>query len=114
MQSLWMLAAALCFALMAAFTKLGAADFDTFELVFYRSLFGVVLIGIWAVIKGFSIRTVLFFSHMKRSFLGTLALSIWFFAIANLPLGTAMTLNYTNPLYMALLLTVIAIKKTKP
>lgn len=51
---------------------------------------------------------------MKRSFLGTLALSIWFFAIANLPLGTAMTLNYTNPLYMALLLTVIAIKKTKP
>lgn len=108
-----MLAAALCFALMAAFTKLGAADFDTFELVFYRSLFGVVLIGIWAVIKGFSIRTALFFSHMKRSFLGTLALSIWFFAIANLPLGTAMTLNYTNPLYMALLLTVIAIKKNE-
>lgn len=50
---------------------------------------------------------------MKRSFLGTLALSIWFFAIANLPLGTAMTLNYTNPLYMALLLTVIAIKKNE-
>lgn len=114
MQSLWMLAAAACFSLMAAFTKLGATDFDTFELVFYRSLFGVVLIGIWATAKGLSIRTSRFVSHMKRSFLGTLALSIWFFAIAHLPLGTAMTLNYTNPLYMALILTVIAWRKREP
>ena len=114
MQSLWMLAAAACFSLMAACTKFGAQDFGTFELVFYRSLFGVVTIGGWALVKGLSIRTERFLSHMKRSFLGTLALSIWFFAIGALPLGTAMTLNYTNPLYMALILTILAIRRKEP
>lgn len=101
MQSLWMLAASLLFALMAACSKLGADHFGTLELVFYRSVFGTAVIGLWVLAKGFTVRTPLFLSHIKRSFLGTFALTIWFFAIAYLPLGTAMTLNYTSPLYMA-------------
>lgn len=101
MQSLWMLAASLLFALMAACSKLGAADFGTMELVFYRSVFGTAVIGLWVLSKGFTVRTPLILSHIKRSFLGTFGLTIWFYAIAHLPLGTAMTLNYTSPLYMA-------------
>ena len=45
MGSLWMLAASFFFALMAAFTKLGANEFGTFELVFYRQIFAVVVLG---------------------------------------------------------------------
>lgn len=101
MQSLWMLAASLLFALMAACSKLGAANFGTMELVFYRSVFGTAVIGLWVLSKGFTVRTPLILSHIKRSFLGTFGLTIWFYAIAHLPLGTAMTLNYTSPLYMA-------------
>ncbi len=50
-------------------------------------------------------------AHFMRSFLGTFALTIWFYAaISKLPLGTAMTLNYTSPLYMALIVIFLAVK----
>jgi S-adenosylmethionine uptake transporter len=52
-----------------------------------------------------------FLGHMLRSFLGTFSLTIWFFAIAYLPLGTSMTLNYTSPLYMALIVAALALRR---
>ena len=110
MQSLWMLAAAFLFSLMAVCTKLGAEHFSTFELVFYRSLFGMIVIALWVLLKRQTLRTQFFFSHMKRSFFGTLGLTIWFWTLGVLPLGTSMTLNYTSPLYMALFVSVIALR----
>lgn len=110
MQSLWMLAAAFLFSLMAVCTKLGAEHFSTFELVFYRSLFGMIVIALWVLLKRQTLRTKFFFSHMKRSFFGTLGLTIWFWTLGVLPLGTSMTLNYTSPLYMALFVSVIALR----
>ena len=113
-KSFWMLLAAFLFASMAAFTKMGAREFDVMELVFYRSIFGVVCIFIWTLFKGLSVATPLIGSHLKRSFLGTMGLTIWFFAISQLPLGTAMTLNYTSPLYIAAILTGAALWKHRP
>lgn len=110
-KSLWMLVASLLFALMAAFARMGASDFSALELVFYRSAFGAAVIAIWVAWKGFTLKTPLVRSHFMRSFLGTFALTIWFYAISKLPLGTAMTLNYTSPLYMALIVIFLAIRK---
>lgn len=110
-KSFWMLVSSFLFALMAAFTKMGAAHFGTFELVFYRSLMGIALLSIWIRATHRSVRTPVFWGHMLRSFLGTFSLTIWFFAIAYLPLGTSMTLNYTNPLYMTLIAAALALRK---
>ena len=44
MQSFWAIAAAACFSIMAAFVKVCAADLGSFELVFYRSVFGALFI----------------------------------------------------------------------
>ena len=110
MQSLWMLAAAFLFSLMAACTKWCSDYFSTFELVFYRSLFGMVSLGLWVLWQKKDLRTHLWFSHIKRSCFGTLGLTIWFYTLAVLPLGTSMTLNYTSPLYMALFASVAAIR----
>ncbi|MDO5530690.1 DMT family transporter [Sutterella sp.] len=111
MQSLWMLAASLFFALMAVCTKLSAANFGTFELVFYRNVFGVVFLGAWILLTHRQIGTRYFFSHIKRSFFGTFALTIWFWTLGLLPLGTSMTLNYTSPLYMALIVSAIMMRR---
>lgn len=83
---------------------------STFELVFYRSLFGMVSLGLWVLWQKKDLRTHLWFSHIKRSCFGTLGLTIWFYTLAVLPLGTSMTLNYTSPLYMALFASVAAIR----
>jgi S-adenosylmethionine uptake transporter len=43
-------------------------------------------------------------AHLWRSLSGVTALSLWFYAIGQLPLATAVTLNYTASVWMALFL----------
>ena len=112
-KSLWMLLASFLFALMAVFTKLGASDFGIFELVFYRSLCGVSCILVWSRLRHMRLATANVRSHFLRSFLGTFALTIWTFSLAHLPLGTSMTLNYTSPLFMTLIVIGLALRQRK-
>ena len=46
-QSLWALAAAALFSVMAAFVKLCSDVHGPIEMVFYRSLFGVLVISLF-------------------------------------------------------------------
>ena len=105
MQSLWMLAAGLLFACMSVFVKLGAAHFSSAELVFYRSVIGLVVI--YAIIRHqrLQLATRHWKMHLARSLSGFVALLLYFYAISALPLATAVTLNYTSPLFLALLTT---------
>ncbi len=103
-----MLVAGLLFAIMGGFVKLAASQFSSAELVFYRSLFG--LLAIYWVIRTRNrtphpFATVYWRAHLTRSVAGFIALLLFFHAIAELPLATAVTLNYTSPLFLALLLT---------
>ena len=44
-QSLWMILAAFAFSAMGVCVKLASAHYSTGEIVFYRSIIGVVLMG---------------------------------------------------------------------
>lgn len=107
MKSTWMLVASFLFALMGVLVKLAASRFSSPELVFYRSLFG--LVAIYAVIFASTrqwlrpLATRHLMSHVKRGISGFLALVMFFYGIAHLPLPTAITLNYTSPLFLAAL-----------
>lgn len=101
--SLWMLLAALGFALMGALVKLGATKFSSSELVFYRSLFGLITVTLYLRSQKLSLATPALFKQMSRALVGLASLVLFFYAIAHLPLATAMTLNYTSPLFLALL-----------
>ena len=111
MRSFWMLGASFFFALMAAFVKMGASHFSFFELVGYRSLFGVILIEGWILAPHRTIRTPYIFGHFKRSFIGTFSMTIWFYSMGFLPLATGLTLNYTNPIFMALFVFVMVLRR---
>lgn len=114
MKSLWMLSASFFFSLMAVFVKMGASDFGSLELIFYRSLAGVIFLYTFIRVKGFSIKTPYLWGHIKRSFIGTVSMSIWFLSLTMLPIGTSMTLNYTSPLFMAFFIFILAIYKREP
>jgi drug/metabolite transporter (DMT)-like permease len=107
MKSSWMLVAAALFALMSVLVKHASATFSPAELVFYRSAFG--LLAIWGVIAIRHRRllaplaTSHLWAHFWRSLSGFTALLLFFYAIARLPLATAVTLNYTAPLFLAAL-----------
>lgn len=102
-----MLVAAALFALMGVLVKHASATFSPAELVFYRSAFG--LIAIWIVIAVSNralfapLATRHLQSHFWRGLSGFVALVLFFYALARLPLATAVTLNYTAPLFLAAL-----------
>lgn len=106
---MWMLAASFLFAFMAAAVKYASADIGTFTLVFYRGVFGVLILGLWIAATGRSLRTPYVLSHLKRSGAGTLGLALWLYCLAFLPLSTGTTLNYTSPLYMSLIIVAAAL-----
>jgi S-adenosylmethionine uptake transporter len=101
MQALWMLAASLFFAAMAVCVKIAAQWFNAAELVFYRGLIGMVIMALWARSQGTSLATHYPAMHAWRSLVGVLSLGAWFYAIAGLPLATAMTLNYMSSVWIA-------------
>ena len=101
MQALWMLLGAAFFATMGVCVKFGSAYFNFAELVFYRGVVSIVFIGIIARQKKVSLRTQYPGMHLWRTAFGVLSLSAWFYAIANLPLATAMTLNYMSSVWVA-------------
>ena len=101
MQSFWSLAAAASFSLMAALVKAASGEFSTFEIVFYRSVFGVAAMALFARSRGFTLKTRYLGHHFLRSFVGVMSLMIWFFALGGMTFGTNMTLTYTTPLFMA-------------
>jgi S-adenosylmethionine uptake transporter len=105
MSSAWlMIVASLLFATMSVCVKLAAVHYGTGEIVFYRSLTGAIFIGLLSRWQGTSLRTRVPRMHFWRSLTGVTALCLWFYAIGNLPLATAMTLNYMSSVWMALFL----------
>ncbi len=103
-QSLWMVLAAFAFSAMGVCVKLASAHYSTGEIVFYRSLIGVALMGAVLYHTGAGVRTPHFAPHIKRSVFGVTSLLLWFSSISLLPLATAMTLNYMSPVWIALII----------
>lgn len=115
MQSLWMLAASLLFASMGVCVKLASQQgFSAAEVVFYRSALSLLLMLPLLWWKGTSLRTPHWRFHLQRSISGFVALSLYFWAITLLPLATAVTLNYTAPIFLAVLLVVVSGERFQP
>ncbi|MDB5873525.1 MAG: putative transporter [Ramlibacter sp.] len=101
MHALWMILASLFFASMAVCVKIASAWFTSSELVFYRGLLGMFFMWLLARSRGVSLATQYPAMHAWRSLVGVISLGAWFYAIANLPLATAMTLNYMSSVWVA-------------
>jgi S-adenosylmethionine uptake transporter len=101
---LLVLGASLLFATMGLCVKLASALYPAGEIVFYRGLVGMLFAWLVARAQGASLRTEVPAMHFWRSLCGVIALGLWFYAIAGLPLATAVTLNYMSSVWMALFL----------
>ena len=101
---LMMIGASFLFASMGVCVKLASATYDAGEIVAYRGLIGTLGIALAARARGVPLRTSVPGMHAWRSAVGVAALVLWFYAIARLPLATAVTLNYMSSVWMALFL----------
>ena len=101
MQALWMVLASFLFASMGVCVKLASSNFNAFELVLYRGLVGMVFMALIVQARGSGLRTRFAGMQAWRSLIGVISLIAWFYAIAYLPLATAVTLNYMSSIWVA-------------
>ena len=104
--ALWMLGAVVSFVVMAVAGRSVLVGMNTFELMLYRSLIGLAIVC--AVIArsgaGFAqVRTTHLGLHLKRNAVHYFGQNLWFFAVAIVPLAQLVALEFTNPIWVALL-----------
>ena len=99
---LFMLLASLSFAAMGGFAKVVSQALPPVEVTFFRNVFGVVLVGlsIWKVpLKQTGGKFLLL---LFRGSIGFIALLAYFYIMAHIPLGEAVTYNKTSPIFVAI------------
>lgn len=104
MQSLWMVVASLLFACMGVCVKFAAQSHSAVEIVFYRSFLSLILMFGLVRLRGVSLQTPHLRWQISRGLVGFMALFTYFYAITLLPLATAVTLNYTSAIFLAVYL----------
>ena len=98
----YMLIASFTFAIMGAFAKLASAHMPSLEVVFFRNVAGVILIGLAILKQPLQNKGGKPFLLFFRGFMGFSALLAFFYNIAHIPLGDAMTFSKTSPIFTAI------------
>lgn len=101
-QSLWMVVASFLFGCMGVCVKFAAENNDSGEIVLWRCMIALLIVSIFMLLRRHHPRTVHLRSHAFRSISGFSALFLYFYAITQLPLATAVTLNYTSPIFFVM------------
>ena len=100
---IWMLVATLSYAVMGAGTKVAVPLAGLAVVLFWRSIFITLLTFVSGRVRGVSMRPVNLSLLFWRSLTGFIAMVCYFWALSQIPMGTASALLYTNPVLVVLL-----------
>ncbi len=100
---LFMLVSALISALNGAIAKVLSEDISALEIVFFRNLLGVLFILMMLKHTPTKLPGGQLHLLVLRGFLGFSAMILFFYTITTIPLGVAITLNKTSPLFVSVL-----------
>ncbi len=103
--ALWMAGAIASFSLMAIAGRAVSLAHDTFEILLYRSIvsFGIVLVigTLTGAIRQVNARNL--HLHLLRNIFHFTGQNLWFYALALIPLAQVIALEFTSPIWVALL-----------
>ena len=97
-----MLASTAFFGLMAVVIRLASATLPTFEIAFFRNLFGLLALLPILLHGGATLRTQQLPRYLLRSVIGIGSMLAGFWAIGHLPLSQAISLSYSTPLFVTI------------
>jgi drug/metabolite transporter (DMT)-like permease len=103
--ALWMLGAISSFTAMAIAGRELGSDFDTFEIMLYRSAIGllIVLVLLYATGTFSQIGIRAWRTHLIRNVFHFTGQNLWFYAVTMIPLAQVFALEFTTPLWVILL-----------
>ncbi len=99
---LFMLLASLSFAFMGGFAKVVSQTLPPVEVTFFRNIFGVILVGLAIYKVPLKQTGGKPFLLLFRGSMGFAALLAYFYIMAHIPLGEAVTYNKTSPIFVAI------------
>lgn len=104
--ALWMCGAIVSFVLMAVAGRAVQQELNTFELMFWRSLFGFFIVA--AIIRlragDFAqIRTRMPGQHLIRNVFHFFGQNMWFYGLIMIPLSQLVALEFTSPIWVVIL-----------
>ena len=102
--ALWMSGAIASFSSMAVAGRAIAGTHDTFELMFYRSLVGILVVVVVSRLAGTigQVGTRRIGLHLIRNVMHFAGQNLWFYAITLIPLAQVFALEFTSPLWVTL------------
>lgn len=105
LAAFWMLGGIVSFSVMAIAGRTLSLEHDTFEILLFRSVIGIGLVLLVAAIAGTlpQISTRNMSLHVTRNVFHFTGQNLWFFAITVLPLAQVFALEFTSPIWVALL-----------
>ena len=103
--ALWMIGAMISFSLMAISGRELAPELNTFEIMFFRSLIGLVIVLVIGFFIGTlrQIKTDRIGLHLLRNTAHFTGQNLWFLAVAFIPFSQLFALEFSTPLWVALL-----------
>lgn len=101
----WMIGSIASFSSMAVAGRELASELDTFEIMMYRSLFGVLMVVSIATLAGtlHQINTRNLGLHAMRNLAHFTGQNLWFYAVTAIPLAQVFALEFTSPLWVIVL-----------
>lgn len=103
--AIWMLGAIVSFTAMAVAGRELGGTFDTFEIMMWRSAFGLIAVLILASAAGTTdqITRRAIGTHLIRNVFHFTGQNLWFFAVTAIPLAQVFALEFTTPLWVIVL-----------
>ncbi len=112
--AIFMIFSAICFAILTSLIRHLSAHFHLFELIFFRSFFGMLFILPWAVKGGLkTLKTAHLNLQILRSLIACIAMYFWFYSISNMPLAEATAINYIAPIFAIIIAIVVLGEKIR-
>lgn len=104
-----MLGSIVSFSAMAVAGRYVSSGLDTFEIMLYRSLLGVVIISSIVTLTGKrrTVATRHIGTHIIRNISHFTGQNLWFYAITVIPLAQVFALEFTGPIWAMLLATLV-------
>ncbi|MDO5506088.1 MAG: DMT family transporter [Pseudoxanthomonas suwonensis] len=101
--ALLMLGGTAMFALMAVMIRLASQSLHTFEVAFFRNLFGLLAATPLLLRHGPALlQTTQWSRYIVRCLIGIASMFCGFWAIGNLPLAQAISLSYSSPIFVTI------------
>jgi len=114
--ALWMSGSIVSFTLMAIAGRSLAGHLDTFELMFWRSIIGVIIVLTIGSAVGTlkQVNTRDFRKHVLRNLAHFIGQNLWFFALPLIPLAQVFALEFTVPVWVMIFAALFLGEKMTP